>query len=274
MVTVLGGTGKTGSRVAANLRVRGVEVRAVSRSTAVPFDWSHEATWPAVLEGANAIYVIVDESPHGVDRLGRFLDLSNARGVQRIVLLSARDWIDADRADGLALEDLVRRSGMEWTILRPAWFAQNFDAPGYFADGIRRGRILHASGDGRCSFVDARDIAGVATAVLTEPGHHRREYALSGPDAITMSDVAHAIRRALGRAVEAVEVEMPVYERHLAGLGYDLEAIHAITYLDRAMKRGELDYVSDGVQIALGSPATSFARYALDHATCMTWRES
>jgi len=95
MVTVLGGTGKTGSRVAANLRVRGVEVRAVSRSTAVPFDWSHEAPWPAVLEGANAIYVIVDESPHGVDRLGRFLDLSNARGVQRIVLLSARDWIDA-----------------------------------------------------------------------------------------------------------------------------------------------------------------------------------
>jgi len=48
---------------------------------------------------------------------------------------------------------------------------------------------------------------------------------------------------------------MPVYEGHLAGLGYDLEAIHAITYLDRAMKRGELDYVSDGVQIALGSPA-------------------
>ena len=162
----------------------------MSRSTAVPFDWSHEAPWPAVLEGANAIYVIVDESPHGVDRLGRFLDLSNARGVQRIVLLSARDWIDADRVDGLALEDLVRRSGMEWTILRPAWFAQNFDAPGYFADGIRRGRILHASGDGRCSFVDARDIAGVANAVLTEPGHHRREYALSGPDAITMSDVA------------------------------------------------------------------------------------
>ncbi|GAB4078552.1 hypothetical protein GCM10028781_33200 [Nostocoides australiense] len=91
--------------------------------------------------------------------------------------------------------------------------------------------------------------------MLTEPGHHRREYALSGPDAITMSDVAQAIRRALGRAVEAVEVEMPVYEGHLAGLGYDLEAIHAITYLDRAMKRGELDYVSDGVQIALGSPA-------------------
>ncbi|HPF79973.1 ROK family protein, partial [Nostocoides australiense] len=73
----------------------GCGVRAVSRSTAVPFDWSHEAPWPAVLEGANAIYVIVDESPHGVDRLGRFLDLSNARGVQRIVLLSARDWIDA-----------------------------------------------------------------------------------------------------------------------------------------------------------------------------------
>lgn len=55
---------------------------------------------------------------------------------------------------------------------------------------LDRRRILHASGDGRCSFVDARDIAGVANAVLTEPGHHRREYALSGPDAITMSDVA------------------------------------------------------------------------------------
>ncbi|MCB0907321.1 MAG: SDR family NAD(P)-dependent oxidoreductase, partial [Nocardioidaceae bacterium] len=87
MVTVLGGTGETGSRVAAKLRDRGVEVRAVSRSNAVPFDWSHEATWPAVLEGANAIYVIVDESPHWVERLGRFLDLSSARGAANRVVV-------------------------------------------------------------------------------------------------------------------------------------------------------------------------------------------
>ncbi|MEI2777036.1 MAG: NAD(P)H-binding protein [Tetrasphaera sp.] len=274
VVTVLGGTGKTGSNITSRLTALGYDVRPVSRSTPIPFDWQNPATWPAAVHDAGAVYVIADESHGGVDRLGAFLALSRERGVQRVVLLSARDWIDTDREAGLAREQLVRESALVWTIIQPAWFAQNFTAPGYFADGIRQGRILHCSDGGRCPFVDARDIGAVATAALVEPGHDEKEYAISGPAAITMTDVAAAIGSALGREVTAVEVELDVYQRHLADLGYHPEAIHAITYLDRAMRAGELDYVSDGVSAATGHSATPFATFARDHADIPEWREA
>lgn len=270
-VTVLGGTGKTGRVIVRNLTEAGLAVRAVSRSTLLRFDWRDETTWPACLQGADAVYVIPDESHQGVDRLRRFLEISGSAGVGRVVLLSARDWIDIHLEDGLARERIVRESGLEWSILQPAWFAQNFDTSEYFTAGIRQGRILHSSDGGRCPFVDVRDIAAVATAALSEPGHHGKEYPISGPVAITMDEVAQAIGAALAREIIAVEVEPEEYERHLVGLGYGPESIHVITYLDRAMRAGELDYISDGLQAATGQAPTPFAGYAKDYAASPGW---
>src|SRR5690606_25457158 len=100
-VTVLGATGKTGRRVADRLEALGVQVRRASRSAELRFDWADESTWPAVLNGADAVYVAyapdlaIDGAPETVTRLAV---AARDAGVRRLVLLSGRGEAEAQRA--------------------------------------------------------------------------------------------------------------------------------------------------------------------------------
>jgi uncharacterized protein YbjT (DUF2867 family) len=99
----------------------------------------------------------------------------------------------------MAAERTVRRSGADWTILRPDWFNQNFDE-GFFRPAVLAGELALPLGDARQVFVDADDIAAVAAAVLTEEGHAGRSYELSGPDALTFAEAIEIISRAVTSA--------------------------------------------------------------------------
>src|ERR1700741_4692064 len=122
---VLGGTGKTGRRVADRLRDRGLAVRAGSRTTEPPFDWSDETTWMRVLDGGvRAAYLTSHPDlplPGAAGAIRAFSTLAAAKGVRRLVLLSGRGEPETEPA-----ERAVRESGAGWTVVRCAWFAQNF----------------------------------------------------------------------------------------------------------------------------------------------------
>jgi uncharacterized protein YbjT (DUF2867 family) len=105
----------------------------------------------------------------------------------------------------------VRTSGLAWTILRPNTFMQNY-ASGPAFDGLRTRRaILEPAGAGRSAFVDVRDIAAVAAAVLAAPDgehavrHAGRTYVLTGPAALDRMAVAAAFSAALGEPVTYVD---------------------------------------------------------------------
>lgn len=100
-ILVLGSTGKTGSRVAAQLRQRGHEVRGASRKGPVTFDWTDENTWEQVLDGAGAAYLVDSQLPDAAESMGSFTRLAVASGVERLVLLSARDWVVAEGEEKL-----------------------------------------------------------------------------------------------------------------------------------------------------------------------------
>jgi len=125
---VLGATGKTGRRVAARLRLRGAEMRAASRSSATRFDWSDPAGWDAALERVTAVWVVPPSVPGPVHE---FVTRAEAAGVEHLVLLSghgADTWGDSPFGrDMRSAEDAVRGSALDWTVLRPANFAQDFD---------------------------------------------------------------------------------------------------------------------------------------------------
>src|SRR5262245_20806611 len=121
---VLGGTGKTGRRVASRLAASGRPVRIGSRSGHPAFDWNDRGTWSPALEGAGAVYVSYYPDlalPGAADTIGAFARLPVATGASRLVLLSGRGEAEAERA-----ERAVRASGGAVTVLRSAWFAQNF----------------------------------------------------------------------------------------------------------------------------------------------------
>src|SRR5690349_14954 len=132
---IVGGTGKTGRRVAQRLALRGASTRLTSRAAATPFAWESPDTWEAQLRGIDAVYLTYAPDlciPGAVETVRGFAELAASLGVRRIVLLSGRGEEEALRA-----EDAVRAAGTEWTIVRSSWFSQNW------SEGELRGAVLH-----------------------------------------------------------------------------------------------------------------------------------
>ncbi|HEY2702327.1 MAG TPA: NAD(P)H-binding protein [Candidatus Dormibacteraeota bacterium] len=189
---VLGGTGRTGSRLAKNLIDRGLGARTAARGDAdVRFDWDDRATHGPALSGVDSVYLVtpvmrVDFAAQVSD----FLDLAEAAGVRHVTYLST---YGIDRASpGFAIRavelDLLSRTGLTHAILRPAWVMQNFsDDHLPLVDGV----ITVPTGDGADAFVDAEDIAAVAAETLANPeAHAGAQYAPTGPEALTVADFA------------------------------------------------------------------------------------
>src|SRR3712207_3383626 len=126
---VLGGTGKTGRRVVERLVARGMPTRIGSRSGKPPFDWENLDTWAPALEGVESVYVSYYPDiaiPGAPEAVRSFAELAVQSGVRRLVLLSGRGEEEAQRAE-VAVRGVSDEAGVEWTIVRCAWFMQNFD---------------------------------------------------------------------------------------------------------------------------------------------------
>ncbi|WP_419992409.1 SDR family oxidoreductase [Streptomyces boninensis] len=265
-ILVTGATGKSGRRVVSRLRAKGVPVRAASRQGEHVFDWTDRGTWDAALDGVRSVYIVQLD---GTKLVRPFVDRAAAHGVQRIVLASGRGIDNPDYAqdssgilDGLHdSEAAVQESGLEWTISRPGWFAQNF-SEGFFADAIREGELRLPAGDGAASFVDAEDIAAVVVAALTEDGHAGQIYELSGPRAVTLTDAVAAISEATGRAIRYQPLSVEDYIAELVQQGLPPADAKAFADVIEPLREGTDAYVSDGVQRALGRPPRTFADFA------------
>lgn len=187
-------------------------------------------------------------------------------------MLSARDWIDTDLPDGHYREAAVEASGLEWTIIRPAWFAQDFLTMDCFAAGARTGKLYHASQDGAVPFVDARDIADVAVAALTGDGHAGKHYELRGLSSVSLPEAARIIGTHTGRTIEPIDLNDAEYETYLRRIGYDDENVHGVLFFARVTRDGELDYLSTGYRDALGRDPRSFEDFAARSAAAPQWQ--
>ena len=266
---VLGGTGKTGRRVLDLLTADGHTARAGARTPGpaapgvepVRFDWDDPTTHDGALSGVEAVYVVPpalrgDHPPLIAALAQRAADA----GASRLVLLSARG---VDRGPDNPLrqaEQAIATAGLPVTVVRPTWFMQNF-TESFFAPGVAEGALVAPTGSGAEPFVDTADIAAVAAAALTgrvAPG----AYDLSGPQALTFAEAAAVLSVRTGRPV--VHVDLPV-EQWVAGAADNgLPAAYAgmLGALFGLIRDGSDAHLSDGVERALGRPATSFADWA------------
>ncbi|WP_119726517.1 NAD(P)H-binding protein [Thermomonospora amylolytica] len=208
MIVVTGATGNVGRSLVALLTAAGEQATAVSRRAAelpegvrhVQADLGDPAGLQDALDGADALFLLVaGEDPQGV------LDAARAGGVRRVVLLSSQGAGTRPEAyrHPAAFEETVRRSGLEWTILRPGGFHSNAYA---WTESIRTSRTVAAPfGDIGLPTIDPADIAEVAATVLREDGHAGRTYELTGPAPTTPRERAAAIGAALGEPVRFIE---------------------------------------------------------------------
>jgi uncharacterized protein YbjT (DUF2867 family) len=267
-VLVLGGTGKTGRRILERLTARGVPTRVGTRSGEPPFDWDDRTTWFAAVEGVTAAYISYYPDlalPGAADTVGALARLAVDTGVRRLVLLSGRGEEEAERA-----EQLVRDSGAEVTILRSTWFSQNFDES-YFLDGVRSGVLALPAGDTPEPFVDADDIADIAVAAFTEPGHEGKLYELTGPRLLTFAEAVQEIAAATGREIRYQPVSIEEFTAALAEQDVPDQIISLLAFLFTEVLDGRNAHLTDGVQQALGRPPRDFADYARRTAATGVW---
>ena len=217
MIVVTGATGNVGRTLTQALAEAGEQVTAVSRHTAavpsgvrhVQADLAQPQGLAAVLDGAKALFLLLSGDLHAPDaRPADLIDLAAASGVRRVVLLSSQGVatrpLGPTRIAMRALEDALRKSGLDWAVLRPGGFASNAFA---WAESVRtQGVVAAPFGDIGVPVVDPADIAEVAAAGLLEDRHTGGVFELTGPEVITPRRQTEAIAAALGSPVRFHEL--------------------------------------------------------------------
>ena len=266
-ILVIGSTGKTGKRVADQLENRGIPVRHGSRSADIPFDWQDQQTWAAALAGVDKVYVTYYPDlavPGSVDAIRALTKLADEAGVRRLVLLSGRNEVEAERA-----EDVVKASGLPWTIVRCAFFAQNFNE-GAWLDEVLAGTVSLPVDDVAEPFVDVDDIADVVVATLTDDRHVGELYELTGPRLLGFRDAVAEIGMAAGRHIAFLSVPIDEYTEMLAEHGVPKDFIWLLNHLFTEVL-GSKAQLADGVQRALGREPKDFRTYARETAATGVW---
>jgi uncharacterized protein YbjT (DUF2867 family) len=269
-VLIVGGTGKTGRRIAQLLQEKGRSVRIGSRSASPAFDWEGPGTWRAALEGVSAVYLSYYPDlavPGAADAIRMFTQLAAEAGVQQIVLLSGRGEREAE-----ACEQIVARAGMKWTVLRCAWFSQNF-SEGYLLEPLQAGFVALPAGGVREPFIDADDIAEVAVAALTEEGHAGEVYELTGPRLLTFAEAVAEVARATGQQIQYQQVSADEYAGMLKEYGLPDEYVWLISYLFSEVLDGRNESLADGVQRALKRAPRDFGDYVRSTAATGIWNQ-
>jgi uncharacterized protein YbjT (DUF2867 family) len=266
-ILVTGATGNIGRHVAAGLRERGADVRTLSRFPGAPGTVSGDLTKPDTLRGAlsgvDSVFLLWPFlSADGVTGVLELI-ARHARRVVYVSSLNVRDEVTpAENGVWGQVEDAIRRSGLEWTFLRPSGFATNTLE---WAPAIRAGEPARMPYPRAArSLIHERDIADVAVLALTEDGHAGRVYTLTGPAAVTQAEQVRILGEAAGRPARVREVTAEEARADVLGWADETLADSALAYWASLVDTPEP--VTSTVEELTGHPARTFAEWAADHA--------
>ncbi|SDN55249.1 Uncharacterized conserved protein YbjT, contains NAD(P)-binding and DUF2867 domains [Streptomyces sp. cf386] len=262
---VIGATGTTGRRTAAQLIAAGHRVKAAGRrATPLPgtervrFDWYDPATFDEALTGVDRVYLVPPVGdPEPAPVMVPFLHRAHAAGVRRAVLLSSSAIPEGGPAVG-AVHQALPGLFDQWAVLRPSWFMQNFTGTHTHADSIReRGVIETAAGTGRVGFIDADDIAAVAVHALTDDRAPNTDLILTGPQALSHDDIAAILTQVTGRPVTHHHLTYDALRDRLAAV-IPREFATMLADMDRAIAEDAEDRTTDTVLRVTGRPPSPF----------------
>ncbi len=267
-IAVLGGTGRTGRRVADRLRSRGVDVRVGSRTGALPFYWEKPETWAPLLDGSTAAYIAYGPDlthPGAVETLGAFAEQAGRSRLRQLVLLSGRGEVEAQRA-----EEVVRAAGVPTAALRCSVFAQNFSEH-FLHESVLDGVFAFPGGNVAEPFLDIEDLADVAAMLLTDDGPWEVTLELTGPRLLTFAEAAKDLSAAIGRPVTYQPVSIAEFVEGASEAGVPRDEAEGLGAVFTQIFDGRNESITDTVERVLGRPAGDFAAYARRTAATGVW---
>ncbi|MBL4709513.1 MAG: NAD(P)H-binding protein [Flavobacteriales bacterium] len=271
-ILVIGGTGKTGRKIAARLQRLNHKVRIGSRNAQPAFDWENQATWATALEGMDKVYISFQPDlavPGALEAIENLVNEAKKQGVKKMVLLSGKGEREAELC-----EQVLIHSGLDYTIVRASWFMQNF-SESFFLDPILAGHVALPKPEAKVPYVDTDDIADVAVEALLHSIHNGEIYELTGARLLTFEEVIDAIAVASNREIQFTPISINAYTKMMEELKVPADYIWLINYLFTEVLAVEgNDVITNDIEKVLGRKPKSFAEYVSENAANGVWNQT
>ncbi|HMU38052.1 MAG TPA: SDR family oxidoreductase [Pseudomonadota bacterium] len=283
-ILVTGASGNTGRAVAEELQRQGVPFVAMTHSSTnmarfkaqgidVIFgDFDAPETLRSALSGTKKAYLVCTPDEKLVRRETAFIRAASEAGVEHVVMCSAYlSGVDAEtqnlRSHGV-IENILKTSGMAYTIIRPVGFMQTFTL--FVWDMVQRaGAISLPAGDGGMALVDTRDVAMIAVKALTESGHEGKVYDVTGPESLSPGQQADILGRVLGRKIHYLPMEGSGLSRVMSVLGVPVTPAEHVIKIFRMQREHRLEVVLH-TQRDLGIVPTTYEQFVHDYVAGRT----
>jgi len=277
MILVTGATGLNGSELVRRLSAKGIPSRALTRNLAkaqslaslphvevVEGDMAHPDSLAAALRGIERAMLISSSDPAMLDVQSSFIDAARKAGVKHVVKLSGI-IPELDSPFRFArmhaeIEKRLEASGLAFTHLRAGEFM-----PSYFRQVpsiVARGILALPMADARIASIDIGDVAEVAIAVLTTDGHEGKIYPLTGPEALSMAEVAEKLSVVTGKAIRYVDVPPEEARQARLAAGFPPYLAEGLDELFAERRKGKESRVWPTIEEVFGWKPTSFDEFA------------
>ena len=258
-ILVIGGTGKTGRKVASKLTALGHNARIGSRSASPAFDWDNPETWTKAMQGMDKVYITFQPDlavPGALEAIEHLTKLAKRCDVKKLVLLSGKGEREAELC-----EQVVIHSGIDYTIVRASWFNQNF-SESFFLEPILEGFVALPQAEAKVPYVDTDDIADVAVAALLSDEHNGKIYQLTGPRLLSFREAIQEISDATGRMISFTPITLTAYTKAMKQQGVPADFVWLIEYLfSEVLGNPNNSEVTNDIEIVLGRKAIDFTDY-------------
>ncbi|MEV0631673.1 NAD(P)H-binding protein [Nonomuraea wenchangensis] len=271
MIVITGATGTIGRALAGQLAGHDV-LAAVRRPADLPCpyalaDLERPETIGALLSPGDRLFLNSSLWPGFAAAHRAVIDLAARAGVAQVVTVSVRGARPGARLGGGMhgeVDEHLRASGVPYAILQPTGFMQNL--PGE----VRDGRMYGSYGPGPVNYIDARDIADVAAALLTRPAGPGRDHVLTGPESLPHERIAERVSAALGRPVRYVDLPVPEMTAHLERQGMPAPFATDLATLMAETGDGRWATTTTEVEAITGRPPRTLDDFLTDHRTTFT----
>jgi uncharacterized protein YbjT (DUF2867 family) len=281
VILITGATGLTGAELVRRLSAKGIPSRALVRNLVkaqqlallpnvevAVGDMAQPDSMTEALRGVDRAMLISSSDPMMVETQSTFIDAARKAGVKHVVKLSGI-IPELDSAFRFArmhaeIEKRLEDSGLAYTHLRAGEFM-----PSYFRQVpsiVGRGILALPMRDARIASLDIGDVAEVAIAVLTSPGHEGKTYPLTGPESLSMAEVAEKLSAAIGKTIRYVDVPPEEANKARLAAGMPPYLAEGLDELFAERRNGKESNVWPTIEEVFGRKPTTFDEFAVRNA--------
>lgn len=264
---IIGASGQVGSEIVRQLKARGLRVRATTSQKPKDIDFVQVDLTTGyglrnAFEGVDRAFLMAPP-PHADQYkiLSPLIQEAKRRGLKKVVLMTAMGANAVETSPFRRAEIELEKSGLNYNIVRPNWFMQNFAT--FWVQGIKdQGKIFLPAGSAKTSFIDTNDIAAVVSELLTSDIHNNKAFDLTGPDALDHNQIARAISEVTGRQIDYVDIEPSDLKKGLLSAGLPEDYTDFLLMILSFLKQGYNASINGSVKEILGRDPHSFIQIA------------